>query len=107
MSCSESVAARSRRVPRSTTMIGHGPLDVVLARPGRLHVGFDELDLDPRRERLVLLDALVLAAQHSSLPLEVDDRDVLLQAAHDLLRLVGEAVALALGQVPGLACGAR
>jgi len=76
------------------------PHVVGLGLGGALH-GVHELDLEARAERLVVLET-VLAAGHVALALEVRDLHVFLETGHRLLRLVGKAVALALGEVPAL-----
>ena len=77
------------------------PAHVVGLRLGRALHRVHELDLQPGRERLVLLQA-VLAPRHVALALEVGDLDVVLQAGHHLAGLVGEAVALVLREVEAL-----
>ena len=62
--------------------------------------GIDELRLHVRREARVVLHAVdPRAPLHLRGTLEVDDADVVLEAADHFLRLVGEAVALVLGEV--------
>ena len=61
----------------------------------RVHV----VDLQLARELLVLLEP-VLAPAHVPGALEVPDLHLVLEARDHLLRLVGEAVALVLGEVP-------
>jgi hypothetical protein len=81
---------------------GPRPARVRGLRLGRAHHGVHVLDLELVREVLVLLEP-VLAPAHLPASLEVGDLDLLLEAGDDLLRLVGEAVALVLGEVPLLA----
>ncbi len=78
-----------------------GAAHVVGLRLGRALHRVDVLGLEPGRQRLELLQA-VLAARHVARALEVDELDLVLEAAHHLLRLVREAEALVLGEVEAL-----
>ncbi len=98
-SCSESLVILSRLVPALHDQDGPGPPHVVGLGLGRARHGVHELDLQLARERLVVLEA-VLSPAHVAAALEVGDLHVVLEAGDHLLRLVGEAVALVLGEVP-------
>ena len=86
-------------VPPLHDQEGPGPARVRGLGLGRAHHRVHVLDLQLARELLVVLEAL-LAPAHVAGALEVGDLHLVLQARDDLLRLVGEAVALVLGEVP-------